>query len=160
MVTCGYRKEYIMDGEAIFKLAQKKTPPPDTFSLQEMSLFTTARNIYKSYSDGVISLEQAQAEKAQVIRLFNDIVRKERDADEKRAQIFRIADELCEALTSGRTVSHTHMGTTCCYTIKGVIARYSPENGWTYSLELVGTSSKERAGCLLYARLEDTEVIS
>lgn len=142
-----------MDGLAIFKLAQKKSPPPDTFSLPEMTLFTTARNIYKSYSDGVISLEQAQAEKAQVIRLFNDLTRKERDAAEKRAQIFRISDELHEAMRSGLTASHTHMGITCTYTIRGVITRYSPETGWTYSLELI-----DNAGCLVYAAMEDVEV--
>ena len=64
-------------------------------------------------------------------------------------------EEVNEAMVNGRAVSHTHMGTTCTYTIRGVITRYSPETGWTYSLELV-----DKAGCIVYAALEDTEVIS
>lgn len=66
-------------------------------------------------------------------------------------------EEVNEAMVNGRAVSHTHMGITCTYTIRGVITRYSPETGWSYSLELVSGSTKERAGCLVYAALEDTE---
>ena len=62
-------------------------------------------------------------------------------------------DEVNGAMMNGRTVRHTHLGITCSYKIGGVITRYSPEKGWTYSLELI-----DKAGCLVYAALEDTEV--
>jgi len=64
-------------------------------------------------------------------------------------------EEVNEAMVNGRTVAHTHMDITCTYSIRGVITRYSPETGWTYSLELI-----YKAGCIEYAALEDTEVIS
>ncbi len=143
-----------MTSEEIFDLARKRTPPPDSLTLSEQMLYTIARNIYKAYADKTITLEQAKDEKAAAVKSFNDKLRAENEAERMRRQAFRISEELNAAIMNGIPVKHSHMGITCTYTIRGVITRYSPEKGWTNSLELA-----DKAGCVVYAALEDTEIL-
>ncbi len=63
-----------MTANEIYELARTHQPAPDGMTLPEQLLYTTARNIYKSYSDGIISLDQAKREKAQSIRAFEGLV--------------------------------------------------------------------------------------
>lgn len=65
-----------MTAEEIYELARKRQPAPDNLTLPEQLLYTTARNIYKSYADGIISLEQAKQEKQQSISNFESLSRK------------------------------------------------------------------------------------
>lgn len=65
-----------MNAEEIYELARKRQPAPDNMTLPEQLLYTTARNIYKSYSDGIITLEQAKSEKQKSIRDFENLSRK------------------------------------------------------------------------------------
>lgn len=65
-----------MTANEIYELARKHQPAPEDMTLPEQLLYTTARNIYKSYSDGIISLEQAKREKIQSIRNFEGLVNK------------------------------------------------------------------------------------
>ena len=60
----------VLTAEEIYELARKRQPAPDSMTLPEQLLYTTARNIYKSYQDGIISLEQAKQEKRDSIRNF------------------------------------------------------------------------------------------
>lgn len=62
-----------MTADEIYELARKRQPAPDDLTLPEQLLYTTARNIYKSYQDGIISLEQAKQEKRQSIRNFESL---------------------------------------------------------------------------------------
>lgn len=62
-----------MTADEIYELARKRQPAPDDLALPEQLLYTTARNIYKSYQDGIISLEQAKQEKRQSIRNFESL---------------------------------------------------------------------------------------
>lgn len=64
-------------------------------------------------------------------------------------------EQVNEALMNGRTVVHTHMGISARYKITGVITRFSPEKGWTYSLELKDL----KANSVVIASLADTEVV-
>lgn len=64
-------------------------------------------------------------------------------------------EEVNAVMMNCQTVTHTHMGISAQYTIRGVITRHSKEKGWTYSLELQDLKS----GCIVYAALEDTEVL-
>ena len=141
-----------MTGEEIFKLAQKRTPAPDDLSLPDMLLYTSARNISIAYKSGEISLEQARAEKEALLKRHNEYCYTERYADKQRRDIFRISEQVNEAMTNEKVVKHTHMGISALYKIRGVIARYN--NGWKYSLELQDLKS----GCLVYAALDETEV--
>ena len=63
-------------------------------------------------------------------------------------------EQVNEAMVNGRTVVHTHMGISARYKVSGVITRFSPEKGWTYSLELKDLN----ANCVVIAAIEDTEV--
>lgn len=63
-------------------------------------------------------------------------------------------EQVNEAMMTGRTVVHTHMGISARYKVSGVITRFSPEKGWTYSLELKDIN----ANSVVIAALEDTEV--
>lgn len=63
-------------------------------------------------------------------------------------------EEVNAAIINGSVIRHTHLGTTCRYKISGVITRYSPVRGWTYSLELQDLKSR----CIVIADLEDCEV--
>lgn len=60
-----------MTVEEIYELARKRQPAPDSLTLPELCLYTTVRNIYKSYQDGIITVEQAKQEKQQSIRSFD-----------------------------------------------------------------------------------------
>ena len=62
-----------MTADEIYEIARKRQPAPDDLTLPEQLLYTTARNIYKSYQDGIISLEQAKQEKRQSIRNFDSL---------------------------------------------------------------------------------------
>lgn len=62
-----------MTADEIYELARKRQPAPDDLTLPEQLLYTTARNIYKSYQDGIIGLEQAKQEKRQSIRNFESL---------------------------------------------------------------------------------------
>ena len=62
-----------MTADEIYELARKRLPAPDNLTLPEQLLYTTARNIYKSYRDGIIGLEQAKQEKLQSIRNFGSL---------------------------------------------------------------------------------------
>ena len=63
-------------------------------------------------------------------------------------------EQVNDAMMNGSTVVHTHMGISARYKVSGVITRFSPEKGWTYSLELTDLN----ANCVVIAALEDTEV--
>lgn len=63
-------------------------------------------------------------------------------------------EQVNEAMMNGRTVVHTHMGISARYKVSGVITRFSPEKGWTYSLELKDLN----ANCVVIAAIKDTEV--
>lgn len=62
-----------MTADEIYEIARKRQPAPDNMTLPEQLLYTTARNIYKSYSDGLISIEQAKQEKLHSIRNFDSL---------------------------------------------------------------------------------------
>lgn len=63
-------------------------------------------------------------------------------------------EQVNEAMMNGRTVIHTHMGISARYKVSGVITRFSPEKGWTYSLELKDLN----ANSVVIAAIKDTEV--
>ena len=64
-----------MTAQEIYELARKRQPAPDNLTLPEQLLYTTARNIYKSFEDGVITLEQAKIEKQRSIANFESLNR-------------------------------------------------------------------------------------
>ena len=63
-------------------------------------------------------------------------------------------EQVNEAMMNGSTVIHTHMGISARYKVTGVITRFSPEKGWTYSLELKDLN----ANSVVIAAIKDTEV--
>ena len=65
-------------------------------------------------------------------------------------------EQVNEVMMNGSTVIHTHMGISARYKVTGVITRFAPEKGWTYSLELKDLN----ANCVVIAAPEDTEVVS
>lgn len=67
-------------------------------------------------------------------------------------------EQVNAVMVSGTPVKHTYGGLTVTARIRGVITRYDPKTGWSYSLELLDGSSKERAGCVIIAALGDVEV--
>lgn len=86
-----------MTAEEIYELARKRQPAPDNMTLPEQLLYTTARNIYKSYSDGIITLEQAKQEKQQSIRNFDNLSRKYEIYDDHARRRVKISQLLTEA---------------------------------------------------------------
>lgn len=62
-----------MTADEIYELARKRQPAPESLTLPEQLLYTTARNIYKSYADGIITLEQAKVEKHRSIANFESL---------------------------------------------------------------------------------------
>ena len=64
-----------MTAQEIYELARKRQPAPDNLTLPEQLLYTTARNIYKSYADGIITLELAKIEKQRSIANFESLNR-------------------------------------------------------------------------------------
>lgn len=63
-------------------------------------------------------------------------------------------EEASQAMLNGSFIRHTRNGVTIRYMLSGVITRYSPVRGWTYSLELKDLKSN----CIVVASLEDCEV--
>lgn len=59
-----------MTFDEIFELARKKKKPPKNLTMVEFWTFSSARNIYKAYDEGTITLEQAQKEKMQLYKQF------------------------------------------------------------------------------------------
>lgn len=91
----------ILTAEEIYELARKRQPAPDNMTLPEQLLYTTARNIYKSYSDGIISLEQAKSEKQKSIRDFENLSRKYEIYDDHARRRVKISQLLTEADKNG-----------------------------------------------------------
>lgn len=60
-----------MTGNNIFELARTRQPLPEDARLSAQALYTTARNIYKAFSQKLISVEQAKREKAQALRDYD-----------------------------------------------------------------------------------------
>ncbi len=90
-----------MTADEIYELARKRQPAPDNMTLPEQLLYTTARNIYKSYSDGIITLEQAKQEKLQSIRNFDNLSRKYEIYDDHARRRVKISQLLTEADKNG-----------------------------------------------------------
>lgn len=62
-----------MTANEIYELARARKPMPDFLTLPEQMLYSIARNLYKSYADGIISAEQAKQEKLNSIRNFESV---------------------------------------------------------------------------------------
>lgn len=60
-----------MTGNDIFELARTRQPLPEDARLSARALYTTARNIYKAFSQKIIDVEQAKREKAQALRDYD-----------------------------------------------------------------------------------------
>ncbi|MGN1108684.1 MAG: hypothetical protein ACI4RK_04810 [Oscillospiraceae bacterium] len=90
-----------MTAEQIYELARKRQHAPDSLTLPELCLYTTARNIYKSYQDGIITLEQAKSEKQKSINGFERMnMRYEVYGDHARRRV-KISQLLTEADKNG-----------------------------------------------------------
>ena len=63
-------------------------------------------------------------------------------------------EDVNAAMVNGSIIKHTHHGEVYRYRLSGVITRYTPENGWTYLLELRDL----KTDCITIADLEDCEV--
>lgn len=59
-----------MTFDEVFELARKKKNPPKNLTMVEFWTFSSARNIYKAYDEGTITIEQARKEKGQLYRQF------------------------------------------------------------------------------------------
>ena len=90
-----------MTADEIYELARKRQPAPDNITLPEQLLYTTARNIYKSYSDGIISLEQAKSEKQKSIRDFESLSLKYDIYSDHMKRMVEISQLLSEADKNG-----------------------------------------------------------
>ena len=90
-----------MTGNEIFDIARKKMPQPDGMTLSELMLFTTARNICKAFSDGVIDREQAHREKLNAIKVFEIDQLSERGWADSARRMVAISQVLGEAEKHG-----------------------------------------------------------
>lgn len=90
-----------MTSDKIYEFARRKQPAPDSMTLCEQMLYTTARNIYKAYSDGIITFEQAKKEKNQSIAAFGTLALSERVYLEHRRRTVEISRVLAEAEKCG-----------------------------------------------------------
>ena len=90
-----------MTSDEIYELARKRQPAPDNMTLPEQLLYTTARNIYKSYSDGLISIEQAKQEKLHSIRNFDRLSLENDIYDDHMRRMVTISQVLGEAEKHG-----------------------------------------------------------
>lgn len=90
-----------MTADEIYELARRKRPAPDTLTLCEQMLYTTARSIYKAYSDGIITLEQAKREKNQSVAAFGTLALSERVYLEHKRRMVEISRVLVEAEKCG-----------------------------------------------------------
>ena len=70
-------------------------------TLPEQLLYTTARNIYKAYRDGIISVEQAKQEKQQSIRNFESLNLKYEIYTDHMRRMVKISQLLAEADKNG-----------------------------------------------------------
>lgn len=91
----------ILTADEIYELARKRLPAPDSLTLPEQLLYTTARNIYKSYSDGIISVEQAKQEKRQSIRNFESLNLKYEIYSDHMRRMVKISQLLTQADKNG-----------------------------------------------------------
>lgn len=69
-----------MTAQEIFELARTRQALPENAGLAEQALFATARNIYKAFSTGILSLEQAKREKAEALTRYRSWEHGERAA--------------------------------------------------------------------------------
>ena len=90
-----------MTAEQIYELARKRQPAPDNLTLPELCLYTTARNIYKSYYDGIITLEQAKNEKQKSISGFERMNMRYEVYDDHVRRRVKISQLLTEADKNG-----------------------------------------------------------
>lgn len=90
-----------MTGNEIFELVRTRAPQPDGLSLAELMLYTTARNIYKAYADGLISIEQAKQEKTNAIKAFGIDDLSERSWKDHARRMVMISQVLGEAEKCG-----------------------------------------------------------
>ena len=90
-----------MTAEQIYELARKRQPAPDSLTLPELCLYTTARNIYKSYQDGIITLEQAKNEKQRSISGFERMNMRYEVYDDHVRRRVKISQLLTEADKNG-----------------------------------------------------------
>lgn len=100
-----------MTADEIYEFARRKQPAPDDLTLCERMLYTTARNIYKAYSDGIITLEQAKKEKNQSITAFGTLALSERVYLEHKRRMTEISLVLTDA---------EKCGCECCKAISGI----------------------------------------
>lgn len=85
-----------MTGNDIFELARTRQTLPDNARLSAQALYTTARNIYKAFSQKLISVEQAKQEKARAIQQYDTWERGEQIAHD----YFRRTVALDQAFTN------------------------------------------------------------
>lgn len=90
-----------MTADEIYEFARRKRPAPDNLTLCEQMLYTTARNIYKAYSDGIITLEQAKKEKNRSITAFGTLTLSERVYLAHMRRMVEISSVLAEAEKCG-----------------------------------------------------------
>ena len=90
-----------MTADEIYELARKRQPAPDNLTLPELCLYTTARNIYKSYYDGIITLEQAKNEKQKSISGFERMNMRYEVYDDHVRRRVKISQLLTEADKNG-----------------------------------------------------------
>ena len=90
-----------MNAEQIYGLARKRQPFPDNAPLPEQLLYTTARNIYKAYSDGIITEAQAKREKANSVKAFARYAISEKCAADIFGRMAAISETLLEAEKCG-----------------------------------------------------------
>ena len=90
-----------MTADEIYELARKRQTAPDSLTLPEQLLYTTARNIYKAYRDGIISVEQAKQEKRQSIRNFESLNLKYEIYTDHMRRMVKISQLLTEADKNG-----------------------------------------------------------
>ena len=60
-----------MTGNDIFELARTRQPLPEDARLSAQALYTTARNIYRAFSQKLVTADQAKREKAQALRNYD-----------------------------------------------------------------------------------------
>ena len=90
-----------MTGNEIYELARRRQPAPEVMTPSERQLYTTARNIYKAYSDGTITEQQARKEKRQSIAEFERWANREAVMLEHNKRMVAISQVLLEAQKHG-----------------------------------------------------------
>lgn len=59
-----------MTGNDIFELARTRQALPEDARLSAQALYTTARNIYRAFSQKLVTADQAKREKAQALSSY------------------------------------------------------------------------------------------